>query len=263
MVTIEHSGAGKDPDRLLDLLWRRDRSEEPARDGRPGPGRRPKLTLDRVITAAIELADTEGLAGISMGAVARSLSVGTMTLYSYVPSKADLLDLMVDQVFAERALLAPGKPRPDGWREQLTLYAERTRAMYRRHPWLCQVSAIRPPAGPGTMAESEYILSALSRIGLTPQQMARAAVAISTFVTSTVSLEVQAEQLERATGQSNDEWWQDRERLWEEYFDVERFPTMTYVWEHGGYDSGAHEAAAAGHDFGLQRLLDGLEALIR
>jgi len=256
---VEHSGRA-DPDRILPLLWRHTRPVA-ADDSRPGLGRRRRLTLDAVVTAALALADADGLAAMSMNQVAASLGVGTMTLYTYVPSKADLVDLMVDEVLTERALPGPSEPRPEPWREQVALYAERTRAMYRRHPWLRHVSTVRPPIGPGMLAEREYVLSTLAGTGLTPQQLNAAALAITAFVTTTASLETDSDELERSTGQSHDAWWQERTQLWEEYFDVERHPTMTRVWNSGGFDRGTTDQMAAAHEFGFERLLDGIEAM--
>ena len=79
-------------------------------------------------------------------------------------------------------------------------------------------------------------------------------------MTATVRLEVESTELERRSGQSNDSWWQDRIGFWEDYFDVDRHPTMTDMWNRGGYDGGTAEQIAAAHEFGLQRLLDGIEA---
>jgi AcrR family transcriptional regulator len=244
-----------DPDRQLALLWRRHRPL-PARSA--GPGRPPRLTVDELVAAAIALADAEGLDGITMGRVATALEVGTMTLYSYVKAKAELVELMVDQVLVERGLPGPGEPRPGPWREQVRLFAERTLALYRRHPWLRHVSAVRPPAGPGAMAEREYVLSTLTGLDLTPEQRNLASQAIMTYVRSAAALEVDDEETERLSGQSGDAWWTARSAVWEVYFDVERHPSMNEVWHGGGFDRGAGEQAAAAHAYGLERLLDGI-----
>ncbi|MEQ7128449.1 TetR/AcrR family transcriptional regulator [Actinopolymorpha sp. B11F2] len=277
-MTIEYSGGGTDPDRLLALLWRRSRTGPVApaarvaaanadasgesEKTRPPRGRKPRLTLDAVVTAAIALADAEGLPAMSMNAVAATLGVATMTLYTYVPSKPDLIDLMVDEALSERALPAPGEPRPPGWRAQVELYAERTRTMYQRHPWLRHISTIRPPIGPGMLAEREYVLSAFLDTGLSPQQMDAAALAIGTYVETTCGRTAESAELERLTGQSNDDWWHERTLLWEEYFDGERHPTMTHIWNSGGFDKGTAESMTVAHAFGFQRLLDGIQALI-
>jgi AcrR family transcriptional regulator len=244
-----------EPERILPLLWR---AHRPA--PRPATGRPPKLTVDAVVAAAVTLADTEGLAACSMARVAAALGVGTMTLYTYVPSQAELVDLMVDDVLAGRALPGPGEPRPAGWREQVRLYADRTHAMYLAHPWLAQVSTVRPPIGPGMLAESEYVLSTVSDLGLPVHRVNTAATSIAALVTGHARLAAETELLRRATGQTNDAWWLRRSTLWEDWFDVERHPAMTNLWNAGGFDRGPDEQAADAYAYTLDLLLAGIEA---
>ena len=265
-VTVRRSGEGQ-PERTLALLWRNHRKRAPdaaratpSREAR-GAGRRPSLDVDDVVMAGIRLADEQGLVAASMGGVAKELRVGTMTLYTYVPSKEEFLDLMVDQVLAERDLPGSRAPRPDDWREQIEIYSEQTRAMFQRHPWLAQVSTIRPPVGPGMLAGREYLLSAFLGLGLSPAETNTAALAITTYVDSAAGLEAESELIERATGQSNDAWWYERSDLWETYFDVERHPAMTAIWNANGYQSSTREAAAESYRYGLERLLDGIQAM--
>jgi hypothetical protein len=101
-----------------------------------------------------------------------------------------------------------------------------------------------------------------SGIGLAPAQVNAGSLAITTYVDSAASLEADSEQLEQATGQTNDAWWNERNELWETYFDVERHPTMTAIWHAGGFVEGTRQAAASSYRFGLDRLLDGIQALI-
>jgi AcrR family transcriptional regulator len=255
LVSERRSGEGQ-PDRTLALLWRNHR--RPTETGDParkrGAGRRPSLTVDDVVRAGIELADTEGLAAASMGGLAKELGVGTMTLYTYVPSKEELLDLMVDQVLAERRLPGPGESRPKNWREQVALYSTETRAMFQRHLWLSQVSTIRPPVGPGMLAGREYLLSVFLELGLTPVETNTAALAITTYVDSAARLEAESRLIERTTGQSNDAWWYERSDLWETYFDVDRHPAMTTIWHANGYQSTSEDV----YRYGLDRLLNGI-----
>ncbi|RSN13989.1 TetR/AcrR family transcriptional regulator [Amycolatopsis roodepoortensis] len=246
-----------DFERSLELLWR-DRGE--ARQ--PTRGRKPKLTLDQVIATAVALADSAGEATVSMSQIAKKLGAGTMTLYTYVPGKTELLDLMVDSVLAERNLPGPGDPRPDGWREQVRLYADRTLAVFRAHPWLRSTSMVRPVLGPGLMAGQEYVIAAVSDIGLEPRQAAAAANSIEIYVQANATLFAETAQVEQETGQSTDAWWGQRSVFWEKYFDVERHPAMTRIWESGGYDADTCEAADETFAFGLERLLDGIEALV-
>lgn len=246
----EFSGA-TDPDRILPLLWRHGTARK-ATTGRP-----PRLSVDQVVAAGIAIADREGLAAASMARVAGRLEVATMTLYTYVPSRADLVELMVDEVLGGRRLPGPGEARPPHWRDQIQLYADRTVGMYRDHPWLCQVSRIRPPLGPGTLGESEYVLSTLG--GLPAASRSTAAMTITVFVTAAARQEGENAQLRRASGQSNDAWWDQRGQLWEKWFDVERHPAMTELWHAGGYDRGPDQQAADAFAYGLRLLLDGIE----
>ena len=257
---VQHSGGGP-AGRTLALLWR-NHHERPQAD-KPALGRRPTLDLDKVVDAGIALADAKGLAAASMSGVAKQLGAGTMTLYTYVPSKEELLDLMVDQVLGERELPGPDDPRPNDWRDQIDLYSEQTRAMFGRHPWLSGISTIRPPVGPGMLAAREYLLSACAVLGLSARQTNTAALAITTYIDSAASLEAESEQLERTTGQSHDAWWHERNDLWETYFDVERHPTMTAIWNANGYGDGTREASDESYRFGLDRLLDGIESLAK
>lgn len=246
----EFSGA-TDPDRILPLLWRH-RTARRATTGRP-----PRLSVDQVVAAGVALADAEGLEAASMAGVAARLGVATMTLYTYVPSRAELVELMVDEVLGSRQLPGPGEERPALWREQIQLYADRTVTMYREHPWLCQVSRVRPPLGPGLLRESEYVLSTLGELPVASRNTA--ATTIAMFVTGAARQEGENALLRRASGQSNDAWWGQRGQLWEEWFDVEQHPAMTELWNAGGFDRGPDQQAVDAFAYGLRLLLDGID----
>ncbi len=255
-MTVERSGADA-VDRTLALLWRaRGGTSEPTR------GRKPTLTVERIVAAAIGVADADGLAAASMHRVAKELGAGTMTLYTYVPGKAELVDLMVDDVLVERRLPGPGEPRSGDWREQVALYAERTRAAYRAHPWLCEVSRVRPPLGPGQLAGQEYLLSIVDALGLAPRQAVAAANAIGTYVDANAALGAENTSLERSTGQSTEAWWHQRSSFWEDYFVVDAHPAMNRIWLGGGFAQSAEAQGEKAYEFGLNRMLDGIEALV-
>ncbi len=126
-MTTEYPGRGN-PQRSLELLW--GEPKVPSRGPKPG------LDLARIVRTAIELADAEGLAALSMRRVAERLGVGAMSLYTYIPGKAELLDLMLDQVQGE--LLMEELPGGD-WRARLEARARQDWALYERHPWLLQI----------------------------------------------------------------------------------------------------------------------------
>ena len=118
-----------DPARSLALLWG---SQTEA--GRSG------LTLKAIVTAAIDIADTDGVNALSMRNVAEQLGVGTMSLYTHVPGKTDLVDLMFDTAYGElyESIESPSK-QPRGWRGALQFIANQNWNLYRRHPWMLQI----------------------------------------------------------------------------------------------------------------------------
>jgi AcrR family transcriptional regulator len=203
-----------------------------------------------------------------MARVAAELNVATMTLYGYVPSRPELVDLMVDEVLGSRDLLPAG----DGeFRAQILAYGKKTFAMYRKHPWLARVSGQRPPIGPGMLAEREYVLAAVSSLGLPTAMVNTAALTISAWINTAARQEAESILLRRATGQSNDDWRLECGELWEKWFDVEGgslqsgsgwwagrldWRAMTTLWN-------ADEQAGDAYEFGLKLLLDGIEAAAR
>ena len=114
------TGVG-DPRRTVALLWRHRR---PIEESRRGPRR--GTSVDEIVAAAIGIADRDGLEGLTMRRVAAALGVGPMTLYSYVPGRAELLDLMLDAAYL--AMERPDRP-DDGWRARLRAPAEQNRAL--------------------------------------------------------------------------------------------------------------------------------------
>jgi AcrR family transcriptional regulator len=231
------------------LLWRR---TQPARKA---AGRPPRLSVDAVVAAAIRVADADDLEAASMARVAADLGVATMTLYTYVPSRGDLVALMVDDVLLSRDLTAGD----EGWRDRVALFAARTREMFVAHPWLTEVSLVRPPLGPGTMAEREFMIATMSAAGLPTATINRAAISITAYVYAFARQAGEDARLSRTSGQSTEAWWLERGEFWEKWFDVETHPAMTALWNSGGFDDEGQTA----FDYGLALLLDGIERSVQ
>jgi AcrR family transcriptional regulator len=125
--------------------------------------RRPRLSRERIVAAAVELLDAEGESGFSMRRLAARLGSGVMSLYEYVGSREDLLDLTVDHVMGEVRI----DGGPEGpWRAVLTWQLTQSREVMRRHPWLPGLVATRPVLGPNALARSELFYGTLTRAGL-------------------------------------------------------------------------------------------------
>ncbi|MEV0596524.1 TetR/AcrR family transcriptional regulator [Nonomuraea cavernae] len=239
-------GRAEDPDHGVELLWRGAGAE-------PRPG----LSLARIVRAAVEVADAEGLAGLSMRKVADRLGFTTMSLYRHVPGRDQLVDLMRDAVMAEQPLTPPAAaaPVPGAWRATLEVCARASWELRRRHPWLAEVRGSRHLPGPNGVAHYEHMLSAVRHTGLTPAEMIAAVGLVGRFLDAEALLLVETARQERESGVSEEEWWGSRDSLFER---LDRYPTLTYLWEAGGYD---HPEDS--FEFGLARILDGIELLIQ
>jgi len=227
----------------------------------PKQPRKPGLSADRIVEAAIALADREGLDAVSMRRVAQELGGGTMSLYRHVPGKNELLELMFDRVIGEGVDV---EPPPGTWRERLETIAWKSWRLYHSHPWVIAVSHTRPPLGPGVLDSYEQMLRAVDGIGLTGAEMNATCTLISDFTSGAARRAVSEAQEERVTGVSTESWWESRADFWEEYFDPERYRTIVRIYEEGAYEEegaggGFGDAAFA---YGLARILDGIEAQV-
>jgi len=218
------------------------------------------LTVEGIVRAAIDLADAEGMAALSMRRVAEALGVTAMSLYTYVPGKAELVDVMLDTVHGE-------VPRPDdvpgGWRARLALIARETWALYRRHPWMLQVVTTRPVLGPNVIAKYEYELRAVDGIGLTDMEMDGVIVLVADYVHGAAHGAVDAAQAEQRTGQSDAAWWAAYQPLLEQVFTADRYPVAARVGRVAGEAHQGPYHPEYAFTFGLERVLDGVEALVQ
>lgn len=251
-MTTEYSGSG-DPKRSMELLW--------GVPDRPRRGPKPKLTVERIVRAAIEVADAEGLTALSMRRVADELGVTAMSLYTYVPGKAELLDVMLDTVHAEAPRPADGAE--DGWRVRLERLARENWARYHRHPWLLQVATSLPVLGPNLLEKYERELAAVAGLGLTEVEMDLLVSLLGDYVYGAARSAVEAAQAERRTGMTGEQWWQTYAPLLEQVFDPDRYPIAARVGGVSGAEYGAPSDPARSFEFGLQRVLDGIEAFVR
>jgi len=255
-MTTEYSGRG-DPARSLALLW--------GAEKHPTRGPKPGLSVQRIVEVAIRIADAEGLEALSMRRVAAELEVGTMSLYTYVPGKAELLDVMLDTVLGEVA--RPGG-MAGGWRAKLDACARAQWAHYHRHPWVLQVSGARALLGPNETAVFESALHAVSGIGLTGREMLHVVALVGEYVRGAAQRAVEAAQAARRTGVTDDQWWKDRAPILDRYFDAGRYPTLAGLDQEGAFDQPEGgldytvQNAVDSFEFGLPRVLDGIQAFV-
>ncbi|GII96687.1 TetR/AcrR family transcriptional regulator [Sinosporangium siamense] len=231
-----------DPERSTELLW--------GAKGRRG------LNTQRIVRAAIEVAAAEGLEAVSMRRVAERLGFTTMSLYRHVPGKAELIDLMRDEVMGEAAPGDGGPGRETGWRGEIASWARASLALYRRHPWLTESPGTRSVPGPNAVAGFDWALGVVSRTGLPPAQVVAVVTFVGGFVESAARRIVETERMERLTGVGEEEWWGARGSLFDRLRDD--YPALERVYREGAYDEPLDP-----FEFGLERVLDSIEVLVR
>ncbi|MER7703720.1 TetR/AcrR family transcriptional regulator C-terminal domain-containing protein [Kitasatospora sp. NPDC097605] len=216
---------------------------------RPEPPARPvPLDRERIVAAAIALADEGGLDAVSLRKVAARLNAGPMRLYGYISTKQELFDLMVDEVQAE-ILPARGEERPGDGREALRVLAHRTRQAALRHEWLADLLGGRPSLGPHGLAVTEATLAALDGLAGIDTVM-RAVETVSAYVNGAIRREIANLRAERATGRSEQDWQRDSGPHVMRMLATGRFPTLSKA-VHDATDVAAETSFATGLDWVL------------
>ena len=247
----ERSSAG-DPARTLALLWRK----APARR-RHGPPQ--GLSIDAVVRAATDLADREGLEALTMRRAAQALGVAPMTLYTYVPGKAELLDLMLDAAYGSMPRTdTSGQP----WRQRLTTIAQENKELFESHPWVASVSTIRPPLGPGMMKKYEHELSALDGLGLDDVALDASLTFVLGFVQGWARAAADARAVQQDSAMDDSQWWATAGPLLARVVGENAYPIAARVGSAAGAAHGGAFSPSHAYTFGLERVLDGLSALI-
>ncbi|WCO67594.1 TetR/AcrR family transcriptional regulator [Iamia majanohamensis] len=147
-------------------------------DGEGGPATRPPLTRERVLGAAVALADEEGIGAVTMRALARRLGVEAMSLYHHVAGKEQILDGMVDLVFGEVDLPRVGAP----WRPAMRARAASARDVLGRHPWATPLLDSRTAPGPATLLHHDRVLGCLRADGFSLVMAAHAVALLDSYV---------------------------------------------------------------------------------
>ncbi|MEU8437219.1 TetR/AcrR family transcriptional regulator [Streptomyces sp. NPDC029216] len=226
------------------LVWSRERRTP----------RRQAPSVERIVATAIAIADTEGLPGLSMRRIATELGSGTASLYRYVTSRDELLDLMIDAVQGETA-----PPALTGnWRTDLTNVAKRLRALVLRHPWLGSDLLGRPALGPNSLRQFETSLTAAAALTQDATLAAHTIDTVLAYTLGAVTAELAELQAQQRTGLTEEQW---------------RASVAPYIREviaDGTYPQFARRVTEAEDadpeerfDFGLACVLDGVAARVR
>jgi AcrR family transcriptional regulator len=237
-----HKGGGAvDQARSMELLW--GMAERPTR------GPKPNLSLERIVQAAIALADAEGIGAVSMQRVAAEFGFTTMSLYRYVPGKTELLDLMIDTTVGPPPDLAA---IPGGWRPKLAEWARTTYAGFQAHPWFLGV-ALGRLMGPNQVGWLERAVAAMADTPLRGQEQIDAVLTVNGYVRSLAPFAQPATPLQ--DGLSVEDFSAGMVHLMRT--NADRFPALNQAIADGAFGTDDNDI-----EFGLQRILDGIEAYI-
>jgi AcrR family transcriptional regulator len=256
VAAVEGATPGADP--ALPLLWR----HEPAvaatlgRAARRGPKQR--LTVDDVVDAAIDLADRVGLAAVTVRSLAQRLGIGAMTVYTYVPGRQELIALMVDQAIGRTDL----PPHPADLPARLSAVAEVQFAEYQRHPWLLDVSGIRPWLGPHASERYEWQLRAVDGLGLDDVEMDQAVTLLVSFAAGVARAAHEKRRAEAESGMTEAQWWEANHATLERVMSGRTFPLAERVGTAAGQTYNAATDQERELSFGLARVVAGLVAYV-
>ena len=232
------------------------------RERRAQPPRRDRgLSRAEIVSTAIAVADAEGPDAISMRRIARELDAGAMSLYWYLGSKEELLDLMLESIEAE---IEPPEPSGD-WRADLRAFARRTRAAMSRHRWALEFIGSRPPSGPNDARNLERLLSLFDGLALDDARLSMDIFGtVATYVLGAVMREAQEMRGEqdRAQAEANlteEEIRAERERYYQWFEASGRYPRITRLME-SDVDPDDPATRDERFEFGLDCVLDGIAA---
>ena len=210
--------------------------------------RRETLTRDRVLRAALDLADERGIDALSMRELGRRLGVDAMSLYNHVDNKDDLLNGIVDLVVGEIDL-----PSGDGdWSEAMRIRARSAQAVFGRHPWASQLLDSRTSSGPERLRYFDWVIGTLRRAGFTVDEALHSYSALDAYIYGFAR-----QQANMSSGEPSSP---DAAQQMLAEIPTDQFPHLTEIIthhiSHGGYDPDAD------FEFGLTLILDSLARLL-
>jgi AcrR family transcriptional regulator len=225
-----------------------------ARPERSGRGPAPSLRREEIAAAAVKLADDEGFEAVSMRSLAAALGVGATSLYRYVESKEEVVDLMVDHALGGLRFEAAGDPRSD-----LAAFSRAMRQVLLAHPWMAIHGAGRPTLGPHILEMVERVFAMIDGIGLAIDEMLLVVGTLDAYVRGRVLDQLAEQEAIRRSGYTQDEWMMRMKPWMAGIIESGRYPLVERIVidAHTPHDPDRIEKAFEG---GLERVLDGLLA---
>lgn len=220
----------------------------------PQRGPKREMSVERIVEAAVELADAEGIGAVSMAAVAAKLGFTPMSLYRYVSAKDDLLLLMHEE--------ATGLPPEslleiEDWRERLGALFREQVLLYLRHPWMLSLPITGSPITPNSSAWLDAGLAVLERTPLTAAERIAVVLAVTGQARWCGIVQAGYTEQARGTGRSPDEVAALEAALYDRVIDSDEYPALRRA-----IDEGVFTSTEDPFTFAAERILDGVSAYI-
>jgi AcrR family transcriptional regulator len=227
---------------MKESIWTRKPTSAPARE---------TLTREQITKMAMTTLDDEGLAGLSIRKLAAKLGAGATSLYWHVPTKDDLIDLLIDEIWGQ---IDVPDPSLAGWRNGALLFGHSLRSAVLRHHWLPEVMYGRPSLGPNAMTLGSRGLVLFGAAGFAGKELDYAMGSVMAYTLGTASSEVATREISRKSGRSLADWSADVLRHAEGLADARMRESMTQR-----VNRDIDTTFSESFTFGLEALLDGLE----
>ena len=220
----------------------------------PQRGPKREMSVEKIVDAAVELADADGIGAVSMAAVASRLGFTPMSLYRYVTAKDDLLLLMQEEATG----LPPARDlEGQDWRARLLSLYEAQVVIYLRHPWMLSLPITGSPITPNSSAWLDAGLAALEDTPLTAEERMAAALAVTGHARWCGIVQAGYTEQSRGTGLRPDQVAAREAALFDRVITAEEFPALRRAIEDEVFLSDADPFR-----FALERTLDGIAAYI-
>jgi AcrR family transcriptional regulator len=217
----------------------------------------PALSREQIVVQAVQLLDAEGLEALSMRRLGAAMNAGATSLYRHVANKDELIELVVDEAYGELEVTVPTGPK--GWRKGADRSARSLRAMVLRHPWIAtvlgQVGLVH--LGPNAMSIAERLTELYQQAGFPPGETDLAAGAVTSYVIGMATNEAAYLSMIARSGQTEQEWMRSLQPSLEQA--AEAHPHLR-EGQIAVQDADPEQIRNARFDYGLARVLDGLES---
>lgn len=226
----------------------------------PRRGPKGELSVKKIVDAAIAIADRDGLAAVSMSRVAQSLGFTTMSLYRYITSKEDLLVLMHDAV---SDIPIPPEEAGKPWRQEMGEYVRACIGVFRLHPWYGDIPITNVPLAPGTLQVIDWMLRIMRDFPLNDYEKMSFLLLLSSYARACGLI---ARDMDRANREgANPETFSGVSygAALRQLVRPDRFPHLHPILMSGAYTGEADNPIGDELDFGLERIMDGIEHYIK